>query len=306
MYMLIGAGGFIGFALANYLSEKSLPYITVSRSFQWSNRPFETRYICSASSLFSGDISFPSEISIIYMAGSPNLLAAEADPFFDFKSHFDELSTFLEGVSLLRCSLKFFFLSSGGAVYGDSNGVPKAESSPLSPKSVYGRRNVLLETLVKSFSTTFSIDSTILRVTNPFGPGQSLFRRKGLIQALIDSSASGETVFVRGDGFQERDYIYTSHLSSLLFSVIDAQSYSSVLNIASGYSYSARDIVHFLKSHGLQPRVEYLKESREFEVNDSIVLPDAALRVAGLAKSDISPLTSANLDEIINTSLEFL
>ena len=85
------------------------PHITVSRSFQWSNRPFETRYICSASSLFSGDISFPSEISIIYMAGSPNLLAAEADPFFDFKSHFDELSTFLEGVSLLRCSLKFSF-----------------------------------------------------------------------------------------------------------------------------------------------------------------------------------------------------
>ena len=57
--------------------------------------------------------------------------------------------------------------------------VAKIESSPLNPKSAYGTRNVVLEAVVRALAVSFDISTTILRVTNPFGPGQGCFRRRG-------------------------------------------------------------------------------------------------------------------------------
>ena len=213
MIILVGAGGFLGYSLARHFSNKRMHFATISRSFQWLPALFERRFIGSASEAvdFFGDDY--DEITVLYMAGSPNLVLAEQEPLFDLDLHLSEIKSFLQFFLNLKSICKqFYFFSSAGTVYGDSKGVIKTEMSELYPKSAYGKRNVALESFVLSWARSNGAQASILRVTNPFGPGQSRFRRRGLIQALIDSASTGQQVLIRGNGYQKRDYIYIDNL----------------------------------------------------------------------------------------------
>ena len=88
----------------------------------------------------------------------------------------------------------------------------KAENSLLKPKSAYGHRNVALEAAVSDWAERNQESVSIFRISNPFGPGQFRFRRRGFVQALVDSASSGQKILIRGNGFQERDYIFSADL----------------------------------------------------------------------------------------------
>ena len=300
-YLIIGAGGFLGYSLASYFQLNKINFSTISRSFQWSQMSFETRYICNASMIkdifdFLGD-----DITILYMAGSPNLLLAEHDPFGNITHHLDEFSSFVKGIIDARFNSKrIIFFSSAGTVYGDSCGIPKTEKDILSPKSYYGTRNVMLETLVLTSSISHDIISSIFRVSNPFGPGQSQFKRRGLIQVLIDSSVSGETVFIRGNGNQVRDYIYSTDLARMIGSLLKLKQLPSIINIASGFSYSAKEVINLLNEASIFPCVEYIDDSKSYEVCDSLISSDYAKQLTGMSDNELEPLTQSKIVKVID------
>ena len=299
MYLLLGAGGFLGYSFARFLVSKKIQFASVSRSFQWHALPYESRFIGSVSDIALYGDALAGNPNVIYMAGSPNLISAEDDPYRDLELHIKELQSFMQFLSSSVDARHFYFLSSGGTVYGDSNGVVKDELSPLMPKSAYGVRNVVLEAIVRSASITFKIPSTILRVTSPFGPGQHLFRRRGLIQVLLDSSVSGETVYIRGNGYQVRDYIYSNDLCEMIYALKSGKDIPVVINMASGYSYSAREIVQRMEENDVYPSVEYIDDSKSFEVNDSLVSPRLILGLSGKSKESLQPLARSNLMDML-------
>ena len=146
MILLIGAGGYLGSILARAFTNNGEKIITVSNSFQWASIQNEIRYNCSASmfNLYSCEIE--NVRSIIYMAGSTDLLNAELNPANDLITHISQLHSFLEKLSTAKTKSleRIFFFSSAGAIYGESGScsMPKQESSILAPISIYGKRNV--------------------------------------------------------------------------------------------------------------------------------------------------------------------
>ena len=299
MIILVGAGGFLGYSLARHFSNKGIHFATISRSFQWLPALFERRFIGSASEAgdFFGDDY--DGITVLYMAGSPNLVLAEQDPLFDLDFHLSEIKSFLQFFLNLKSVCKrFYFFSSAGTVYGDSKGLIKTEMSELYPKSAYGKRNVALESFVLSWARANGAQASILRVTNPFGPGQSRFRRRGLIQVLIDSASSGQQVIIRGNGYQERDYIYIDNLCSMVEKLLQVDGIFEAVNIASGFSYSARQVVEMLNVNDIFPCVEYVDAYDDFEVDDSLVANDLVRSILSLSAEDCNPFKLDNISSM--------
>ena len=66
MYILLGAGGYLGHLLATHLSSNRISFLTVSRSFQWNQVDNEYRFVTDVSntSLYASRI--PDNSILIY------------------------------------------------------------------------------------------------------------------------------------------------------------------------------------------------------------------------------------------------
>ena len=301
MILILGAGGFLGFSFSSYLSEKGKQFYTISRSFQWDKLPGETRFVCSVSSFsdFSGICD--NLTTVIYMAGATDLADAESRSALDLSDHVSQMESFftrLRSLSVQRC--RFIFFSSAGTVYGDSDGTPSCESDLLMPKSAYGRRNALLEHLFLMSVRLLGAQALVLRVSNPFGPFQFRFRRKGLIQSLISSSFSHKSIVLRGSGRQVRDYIYVDDLVSSVYRLIALENWPfQILNVGSGYGFSANEIVEILNSNGLCPVITHSVESSEFDVDCSVVDNAALCCALHLQSEGLYPLSPSKINSLI-------
>lgn len=302
--ILIGSGGYLGHILAKHFSTKLSRQLTcVSRSFQWAKLVDENRIICSASSIDNYNHLIKPDSQIIYMAGSTNLLAAEESAAKDLISHVDEMQGFLKAINQLKDRPKrIIFFSSGGTVYGDSKGAFCSELSLLAPKSIYGTRNCLLEIIFQNYCELMDIDFSVFRISNPFGPYQFMFKRKGLIQTLLQSSLTGNEITLRSGGRQIRDYIYADTFCTAVEALLRIEDLPRVINIASGYSTSGLNIIEFLNQMDIYPVVKYTNTERVFEVSDSILDNQLMCKLLQVNSDILNPLTKKNIESMIGVS----
>lgn len=272
MIFLIGAGGYLGSILCKHFASLGLDVFTISRTFQWKKLPSESRLVSEVSTINNYINKINDSSLLIYMAGSTDIKLAEESPSKDLSMHIHEMESlfFAMRINSIRPT-KFIFMSSAGAIYGDSECKKKSENDILCPKSAYGKRNLLLEVLVSTNCRLLNIDYSCLRVSNPYGSTQYLFKRKGLIQSLIRSSITKELITLRGDGKQKRDYIHASDFCRILENLINCPSLPSRLNICSGLSLSSLDVVNILKDFNLSPNFDVISFQPSYEVKDSLL-----------------------------------
>lgn len=273
--VILGAGGFIGQALYRLANSRNVRTLCISRSFQWSgdsssDSSFISKFVESEVSNVNAYENFIDPYAtIVYMAGSTDLVASEADPVSDFKVHSASLLAFLD---IVQNTQKFLFISSAGTIYGEPIDLKSKETHNLNPKSIYGCRNKILEGIVSSVGASLNLNYLILRVSNPFGLEQSHLRRKGLILSLLGSHSAEAPVIVRGSGYQRRDYILVNDLCQLLLEIssLSLPIPFNILNVASGVSYSARDVVSIINAcTGVNPKVEYVSEDTPSDIQES-------------------------------------
>ena len=300
MILILGAGGFLGFSFASHLSNVGLHFRTLSRTFQWDELPGEHRFRCDVFSCDHATTLLDQVTTIVYMAGSTDLARAEADSASDLAEHVFQMDSFFAFMrSVGKCDFRFLFVSSSGTVYGDSSGSSSVESDRLSPKSAYGRRNVFLEELFSTSVRLLGAQSLILRVSNPFGPSQYRFRRKGLVQSLIHSSLTQQPMQLRGMGKQVRDYIYVDDLVSVILKLTSFDRWPfGILNVASGYSFSANEIVEILRGAGFSPVVNLSSESSAFDVDCSQVDNSRLCSALNIDHQLLYPFTDSKLSSL--------
>ena len=273
MILLIGAGGYLGSILANTFTSNGQKVITVSRSFQWANIPNETRYVCSASmsQLYIDKIG---EVdSIIYMAGSTDLMKAEEDPASDIVTHISQLRSFLSSLfsDKIKSLEKIFFFSSAGAIYGESylSPTPKHEDSTLAPLSIYGKRNMLLEDVFFYYAQKLNCQYCSVRISNPFGITQNNFRRQGLIHVLLASAKDQFSVNLRGNGLQKRDYLFSEDFCKIMTRLTELAVLPRQLNVCSGSSLTAIDIVSMMNDFNIYPNITISPDQPSHEIIES-------------------------------------
>lgn len=144
--------------------------------------------------------------------------------------------------------IRFVYFSSGGTVYGNRNDVlPFNEADTMKPISYYGWSKQMMENSIQFMHRTMGLDYLILRPSNPYGHGQNLYGKQGLVAVAIGKMLKDATIEVWGDGSAVRDYIYVDDLADIFAKLIETDVHNTTLNIGSGRGYSVNDVLAFLK-----------------------------------------------------------
>jgi UDP-glucose 4-epimerase len=147
-----------------------------------------------------------------------------------------------------RLGVKFVYFSSGGTIYGNRNDtIPFSENDSVAPISYYGWSKQMMENSVLFMHRTKGLRYLILRPSNPYGHGQNIYGKQGLVAVAIGKIINDEPVEVWGDGSAVRDYIYIDDLASIFSQLIQKGITNTTLNVGSGRGYSVNDVLAFLK-----------------------------------------------------------
>lgn len=99
--------------------------------------------------------------------------------------------------------------SSSSSVYGDSEQLPTPETAELNPKSPYALQKLIGEQYLKLYGEIHDLDYTVLRYFNVYGdrmiPGGAY---SAVIELFKESKRKGETLKIRNNGEQRRDFTY--------------------------------------------------------------------------------------------------
>lgn len=162
-------------------------------------------------------------------------------------SVYDVLSNLLPTIRLLEiCAAsgvkKIVYASSGGTVYGEPLHIPVDEDHLRMPKSAYGQSKLTIENYLHFYARTTQIDVDILRISNPYGPGQNPFGVQGIIAVAMGCAQARRPLKLFGKGEAVRDYIFIDDVVKAMILAAEKPG-SFTANISSGIGYSVVEIV---------------------------------------------------------------
>lgn len=142
---------------------------------------------------------------------------------------------------------RIIYFSSGGTVYGIPQVIPINESHRTDPISAYGIQKLSIEKCLEYYGRTYQLPYTILRISNPYGPGQDPLANQGVIAVFLAKAIMNQTLEIWGDGNSVRDYIFVDDVMNACLKAIAYQGKYNIFNIGSGIGHSVKDIVFFIE-----------------------------------------------------------
>lgn len=141
---------------------------------------------------------------------------------------------------------KIMYMSSGGAIYGDSMEGGSEETDFNNPNNSYGIVKLTIEKYILLFSKLHGLDYLIFRLSNPFGPHHTS-SRNGIVNIAIRKAIRKEPVVIWGDGLNTKDYIYAKDFAGIFWMLYEKDIKNQILNVGSGKVYSIIDILENIK-----------------------------------------------------------
>ena len=107
---------------------------------------------------------------------------------------------------------KVLFASSR-LVVGEAQTTPVREDHPTSPQSMYGIHKLAAEKYCEIYWKNFGLRTTVLRITNPYGPRQQMKHGKySMVGWFVRLAMEEREITIFGDGHQVRNYIYVDDI----------------------------------------------------------------------------------------------
>jgi len=173
--------------------------------------------------------------------------------------------------------------SSSRMIYGKVEQGLVKESGPANPLSLYGIHKLASEKYFLMYYNNFGIPSTILRLTNPYGPRQQIKHNKySLIGWFIRQAMEGKTIQIFGEGTQLRDYIYVDDIVNAMLKCTKADdAIGETINIGSGKSTRFCDMVKTVIDCVKNGNIEFVPWPDNYE---KVETGDIAVDVSKLKK----------------------
>lgn len=177
---------------------------------------------------------------------------------------------------------KYIFISSGGTVYGPQDRSPIEEYFPTNPISSYGLTKLTIEKYIQMYGHVNDLNFVILRVSNPFGPGQKFQKGQGLIPAILSRFLQGQAIQIIGSGTAQRDYIFIDDvIDAIEASIVRDEAHKAIINVGSGIARSVIEVIDTMESvMGVRFRREFV-ESRKTDVDINVLRLEQARRLLG-------------------------
>lgn len=287
-YLVTGASGFIGRALVERLQADGH---SVRRALR--HEPSNSTDIRCPLDASSDEWARALEgvDGVFHLAWSTVPRSANSAPLSDLTTNLAGTVALLEAMRRYP-GIPLMFVSSGGTVYGAPTETPISETHPLKPMSVYGASKVSAETYALVYRRQFSVDTRIVRLSNPFGPGQHAQGQFGAASVFAWRALAGCPIDIWGDGSIIRDYIFIDDTVNALQRVMNAAAsvfsdVDPVLNIGSGKGTSLLEIVRVIEELlGVRLQINF-QPARGFDVPANVLDISLAKRLLGW-----SPATS--------------
>lgn len=246
--LLIGGNGFIG----SHIVDKLIAEGHKVRVFDFQFEKYRTPLPDVDYRLFSLDnsnelASAMEGIDCVFHLAS---LAFPGSSDFDLIKEME--SNLFSTINILNLAVKigvkkFVYFSSGGAVYGSTNGNSFSEKAVLNPISSYGIIKATSEMYISLYQKKYGMDVLIIRPSNPFGPRQNYTKGQGVIPIFLNNIKNNIPISIFGDGEGKKDYIYITDLVNSVYDLFKANS-KGVFNIGSGKENSINSIIKEIKS----------------------------------------------------------
>ena len=242
--LVLGSTGFLGSSIIGGLQLNRRRVVALGRSERASASDSIVRLRGSIedSALLRGALSQCSDI--VYCASLTTPGSSARDPALEVTGNLLPLANLLEAAPEFP-DRHLVFLSSGGTVYGDSGG-GATESTLPRPRSYYGAAKVAAEAFLHSCAAHTAWRVTILRPSNPYGPGQASGKAFAVVPTLFDRAIDGGAFPVWGDGSATRDYCYVDDLVSAVLATLATESEADryrVFNVSSGEAVSVVELL---------------------------------------------------------------
>ncbi len=248
---ITGATGFLGSYLIDYLINKgnynikALSQIPVKKTnnINWQIGDLNSQYDCEN---FIQDVDV-----LVHLAHNNNSpITSNNDIISDASLNLIPNLKLLESIKKSGRKIHIVYLSSGGAVYGNSsNKIPFKETDNCSPLSSYGIQKLLMENYLRLWASQKYITSNVLRVSNPYGVLLPSNRKQGLIGVVLNKIKNNEPVQIFGNPDNVRDYIHLEDMCSAIESTFNNKNYFEIYNIGSGTGQSVNNILNLIENH---------------------------------------------------------
>jgi UDP-glucose 4-epimerase len=243
--VVIGANGFIGSHLVDALAGNGYRVRAFDR-FSSSEPTFESTGVEIVRGEFLSRADLEAAVRgqdyVVHMLSTTTPATAESDPTLDIRTNLAQTVELLEASVAANVS-QFYFASTGGAIYGQQGKAAYAESDRALPLSPYGIGKLTIEHYLDYFRVTHGLQSTALRISNPYGPRQRPHKKQGLIPIVLERLLAGEEIVRFGDGSMVRDYIYVGDLVDMIVTVISSDEHRHALyNIGSGHGNTVNEV----------------------------------------------------------------
>jgi UDP-glucose 4-epimerase len=181
--------------------------------------------------------------AVVHLASVTLPQTGTDDPVYDVTENLVGTLRMLECCAT-RGVRRVVFSSSGGTVYGRLRQIPVPEDHPQDPINSYGIVKLGIEKYLQLFAHLGRLDPIILRISNPFGPGQFTRGAQGAVAVALGALARGEAFHLWGDGSVVRDFIYVDDVVRAFLAALDMpRGEPLVFNIGSGRGTSLAEIL---------------------------------------------------------------
>ncbi len=253
-FLVTGAAGFLGSALANRLAHEGhqvrglddlsagdpnrlQPNVLFTRG-DVSDRPklwsllqdVDSVYHLAARVSVPESIIYPREYNSVNVGGTVSVMEAMRD-----------------------VGVRRVVLISSGSVYGDQQSQPLTEKTSPEPASPYAVSKLAAEFYVRTIGALWGIETVVLRVFNAYGPGQPLpAAHPPVIPHYLRETARNGSLVIHGQGLQTRDFVFVDDVVEAMVASATAPSINrQVINIGSGEETNIRSLAqHVIEAVG--------------------------------------------------------
>lgn len=183
------------------------------------------------------------------LAGQTSHIDSMEDPYTDLDINAHAQLSILEACRHYNPAIKIIFASTR-QIYGRPEYLPVDEKHPLRPVDVNGINKMAGEEYHLVYNNVYGIRSTILRLTNTYGPRMRIKdARQTFLGIWIRNLIEGNFINVYGDGSQIRDFNYIDDvIDALLLTALSDEANGRVYNLGAEDKLSLAETAHLLTS----------------------------------------------------------
>lgn len=301
--LIIGGAGYIGSHMVKQLSKAGNQVVVLD------NLSTGFRELACYGQLVVGDLSDTALLerlfckhqfdAVMHFAACSLVGESVNDPGKYYRNNVSNTLNLLD--VMVRHHVRHFIFSSTAATFGEPEYTPIGEAHPQAPINPYGASKLMIERVLKDYSSAYGLHSVCLRYFNACGAdpegdlGECHDPETHLIP-LILQAASGRrksiTVFGRDyateDGTCVRDYIHiedlcSAHALALQALVKEKKSGALGFNLGNGLGYSVQQVIDAVQQVVAEDGYSLTVEEGERRAGD----PATLVADATLAKREL-------------------